>query len=161
MVRLEGLNFLPSILMNAFQEQLDLTTLTYPPVHSKTCQSCLKQATCNAMASQLCALLEKTTYAKQNICDNTLDDAQLESRCPLDNTRCINASVTSRCSVGQLDQLPFEILTQVLLYADIPSLPGFTICLIHTWSDGSSFYHDTRPHFTLVPKRSCALLVLL
>lgn len=30
-----------------------------------------------------------------------------------------------RCSVGQLDRLPAEILIQILLYADIPSLTGF------------------------------------
>lgn len=51
------------------------------------------------------------TYAKQRICDNTLDDAQLTTRCPLENVRC-SAMTTNppRYSVGQLDQLPAELL---------------------------------------------------
>lgn len=64
-------------------------------------------------------------YTKQNICDNTLDDAQLETRCPLDNGRHVDASVTVRYSAGQLDQLPAELLIQVLLQIDIPSLTHF------------------------------------
>lgn len=63
-----------------------------------------------------------TTYTKQNIRDNTLDDAQLVTRCPLDNGRYIDASIPVRYSVGQLDQLPAELLIQVLLYTDLPSL---------------------------------------
>ncbi|CZT10469.1 uncharacterized protein RCO7_10499 [Rhynchosporium graminicola] len=77
------------------------------------------------------------TYTKQNICDNTLDDAQLETRCPLDNGRrrhldastpiSISISIPTRCSVGQLDQLPVELLIQVLLQIDIPSLTRFRL----------------------------------
>ncbi|RMD39300.1 hypothetical protein DV735_g5829, partial [Chaetothyriales sp. CBS 134920] len=65
------------------------------------------------------------TYTKQNICDNTLDDAQLATRCPLDNARRDNPDYTSihpRYSAGRLDQLPAELLIQVLLYLDIVSL---------------------------------------
>ncbi|KAH7271795.1 hypothetical protein B0J15DRAFT_223973 [Fusarium solani] len=63
-----------------------------------------------------------TIYTKQPICDNTLDDAPLVTRCPLDNGRHTNASTPRRYSAGQLDQLPAELLIQVLLYTDLPSL---------------------------------------
>ncbi|KAF2871874.1 hypothetical protein BDV95DRAFT_492500 [Massariosphaeria phaeospora] len=65
------------------------------------------------------------TYTKQNIRDNTLDNAQLEARCPLDNGRCIDASTPSHHSAGKLDQLPAELLIKVLLYSDVPSLTRF------------------------------------
>lgn len=64
-------------------------------------------------------------YNKQNICDGTLDNAQLETRCPLDNGRHAAASIPARHSAGQLDQLPAELLLQVLLQVDIPSLTRF------------------------------------
>lgn len=77
------------------------------------------------MEKQFSALLESTTYTKQNIRDNTLDNALLETRCPLDNGRCIDASIASRYCAGQVDQLPAELLVQVLLSADLPSLTRF------------------------------------
>lgn len=66
-------------------------------------------------------------YRKQNICDNTLDNAQLETRCPLDNGRHAAASIPHPAchSAGQLDQLPAELVLQVLLQIDIPSLTRF------------------------------------
>lgn len=64
-------------------------------------------------------------YKKQNICDNTLDNAKLETRCPLDNRRHVAASIPARHSAGHLDQLPAELLLQVLLQTDIPSLTRF------------------------------------
>ncbi|KAG9253166.1 uncharacterized protein F5Z01DRAFT_624272 [Emericellopsis atlantica] len=64
-------------------------------------------------------------YTKQNICDNTLDNAQLETRCPLDDGRLADASIPGRRSAGQLDQLPAELLIMVLLHIDIPSLIHF------------------------------------
>ncbi|KAF1948854.1 hypothetical protein CC80DRAFT_583333 [Byssothecium circinans] len=70
-------------------------------------------------------LLDFTTYTRQNICDNTLNDAQLVTRCPLDNGRYTNAPTPPRYSAGQLDQLPVELLIQVLLYTDLPSLTRF------------------------------------
>ncbi|KAG5768256.1 hypothetical protein H9Q72_004160 [Fusarium xylarioides] len=70
-------------------------------------------------------LSDSKTYTKQNICDNTLDDAQLATRCPLDKGRFTDASNPPRYSAGQLDQLPAELLIQVLLYIDIPSLTRF------------------------------------
>ncbi|KAM3549768.1 hypothetical protein ARSEF4850_008684 [Beauveria asiatica] len=70
-------------------------------------------------------LPESATYTKQSICDNTLDDAQLATRCPLDNVRCSVVTSPPRYSAGQLDRLPTEILFQVLLYADIASLTAF------------------------------------
>lgn len=72
-------------------------------------------------------LLDPMTYTTQKLLirDNTLDDAQLTTRCPLDNGRHTDASILTRHSVGQLDQLPAELLIQVLLYNDMPSLTSF------------------------------------
>ncbi|KAI1429651.1 hypothetical protein F5Y12DRAFT_415427 [Xylaria sp. FL1777] len=64
-------------------------------------------------------------YRKQPICDNTLDNAQLETRCPLDNGRHSDASVPLRYSAGKLDQLPAELLILILQQIDIPSLTRF------------------------------------
>ena len=64
-------------------------------------------------------------WTKLNICDNTLDDAQLETRCPLDDGRHADGSIPARHSTSQLDQLPAELLIQVLLQIDIPSLINF------------------------------------
>ncbi|KAI1179970.1 hypothetical protein F4777DRAFT_355409 [Nemania sp. FL0916] len=64
-------------------------------------------------------------YTKQPICDNTLDNAQLETRCPLDNGRHFDASVPLRYSAGKLDQLPAELLIHILQQIDIPSLTTF------------------------------------
>ncbi|KAG6183130.1 hypothetical protein E4U36_002856 [Claviceps purpurea] len=66
-----------------------------------------------------------STYRKHNICDNTLDDAQLETRCPLDNMRSAERSIPACQSAGQLDQLPAELLIKVVLYLDVPSLTDF------------------------------------
>ncbi|QPH19967.1 hypothetical protein C2857_005264 [Epichloe festucae Fl1] len=66
-----------------------------------------------------------TTYRKQNIRDNTLDDAQLVTRCPLDNVRSAERSIPACQSAGRLDQLPAELLVRVLLYLDVPSLTDF------------------------------------
>ncbi|KAG5923921.1 hypothetical protein E4U61_002086 [Claviceps capensis] len=65
------------------------------------------------------------TYRKQDIRDITLDDAQLETRCPLDNIRSAERSIPACQSAGQLDQLPAELLVKVVLYLDIPSLTDF------------------------------------
>ncbi|KAJ3571816.1 hypothetical protein NP233_g3496 [Leucocoprinus birnbaumii] len=65
------------------------------------------------------------TYRTQNICDNTLDDAQLETRCPLDNGRHDCTSISTCLSAGQLDGLPLELVVEVLLQLDIPSLTRF------------------------------------
>ncbi|KAJ6443690.1 3-ketosteroid-delta-1-dehydrogenase [Purpureocillium lavendulum] len=70
-------------------------------------------------------LPDSMTYTEQNICDNTLDDAQLVTRCPLDNGRFTDASTRPRHPVGQLDRLPAELVIQVLLYNDLPSLTRF------------------------------------
>ncbi|EFZ03050.1 F-box domain protein [Metarhizium robertsii] len=71
--------------------------------------------------------LDPMTYTTQRLPfrDNTLDNAQLTTRCPLDNGRHTDASIPARHSVGQLDQLPAELLIQVLLCTDIPSLTAF------------------------------------
>ncbi|XXG96419.1 hypothetical protein Hte_002701 [Hypoxylon texense] len=66
--------------------------------------------------------LELYAYRKLTIVDNTLDDARLESRCPLDNGRHRGQP---RHSVGQLDMLPPEIVTEILLALDLPTLTTF------------------------------------
>lgn len=58
-------------------------------------------------------------YMHQHITDHTLDDAQLETQCPLDNGRHTDVSIPPRYSVGQLDQPLAELLIQVLLYTDV------------------------------------------
>ena len=64
-------------------------------------------------------------YRTQNICDNTLDDAQLETRCPLDNGRHDFTPISTFFATNQLDRLPLELLIEVLLQLDIPSLTRF------------------------------------
>jgi hypothetical protein len=59
------------------------------------------------------------------ICDNTLDDAQLETRCPLDNGRRDCKPISTCFPANQLDRLPLELLIEVLLQVDIPSLTRF------------------------------------
>ncbi|KAG7135408.1 hypothetical protein HYQ46_008930 [Verticillium longisporum] len=77
------------------------------------------------MKKTLSDLPDSALYTKQNICDNTLDDAQLETRCPLDNGRHADALMSTHYPAGQLDQLPAELLIQILLQIDIPSLTHF------------------------------------
>ncbi|KAL5531737.1 hypothetical protein ACEPAG_4614 [Sanghuangporus baumii] len=64
-------------------------------------------------------------YRTQNIRDNTLDDAQLETRCPLDNGRHDCKPISTCFAANQLDRLPLELLIEVLLQVDIPSLTRF------------------------------------
>ncbi|KAH8589190.1 hypothetical protein B0O99DRAFT_692758 [Bisporella sp. PMI_857] len=59
---------------------------------------------------------------KLRIVDYTLDDADLETRCLLDNGR---HKIQPRNSVGQLDVLPLEIVTDVLVALDLPTLTAF------------------------------------
>jgi hypothetical protein len=64
-------------------------------------------------------------YETQDMGDNTLDNAQLEKRCPLDNGRH-DCTPTSTCfATNQLDRLPLELLIEVLVQLDIPSLTRF------------------------------------
>ena len=57
--------------------------------------------------------------------ENTLDNVQLETQCPLDNWRH-DCTPTSTCfSTSQLDRLPLELLIEILLHLDIPSLTRF------------------------------------
>ncbi|KAJ3965896.1 hypothetical protein EV361DRAFT_809938 [Lentinula raphanica] len=64
-------------------------------------------------------------YRTQELRDNTLDQAQLETRCPLDNGRHDCTSTPARYTVNRLDKFPLELLTEVLLQLDIPSLTRF------------------------------------
>ena len=57
--------------------------------------------------------------------DNTLGDAQLERWCPLDNGRHDYTPISTCFPTNQLDRLPLELLIQVLLQLDIPSLTRF------------------------------------
>ena len=62
---------------------------------------------------------------KPLIRDNTLDDAQLKKRCPLDNGRHDCTPISTCFSTNQLDRLPLELIIKVLLQLDIPSLTRF------------------------------------
>lgn len=56
------------------------------------------------------------------IIDNTLDDAELERQCPLDDGRM----ASNVCyTLGVFEKLPVELLSMVYLYLDIPSLMTF------------------------------------
>ncbi|KAI3335105.1 hypothetical protein F4824DRAFT_166216 [Ustulina deusta] len=66
--------------------------------------------------------LEAYAYRKSRIVDYTLDDADLETRCPLDNGRHL---IPPQDSLGQLDMLPLELLTCIFLTLDLPSLTIF------------------------------------
>ncbi|KAI8628600.1 hypothetical protein F5Y19DRAFT_464972 [Xylariaceae sp. FL1651] len=67
--------------------------------------------------------LEAYAYRKSRIVDYTLDDADLETRCPLDNGRYL--LIPPQDSLGQLYMLPLELLTYVFLTLDLPSLTVF------------------------------------
>lgn len=69
------------------------------------------------------ARLLKYTYTKSRIVDHNLDDADLESRCPLDNGR--HVTTRPRSFLGKLDLLPLELITGVLLALDLPTLTAF------------------------------------
>ncbi|PMB68879.1 hypothetical protein BM221_005463 [Beauveria bassiana] len=98
---------------------------------------------------------ESATYRTQRICDNTLDDVQLAIRCPLDNVRSSVATSPPRYSTGQLDRLPTEILFQVLLYADIPSL--VSVAPIAARRSSSTQYPSTLPSSSIVLTLSAPL----
>lgn len=66
--------------------------------------------------------VRKYGYCKLASVDHTLDDAQFETRCPLDNGRHHGQP---KYGMGSLDRLPVEVLTEVLLGLDIPSLTAF------------------------------------
>jgi len=69
--------------------------------------------------------LQAYTCRKLRIIDYTLDDAHLETRCPLDNGR---HSVQAQFSMGQLGVLrvlPLEIVNEILLTLDLPTLTLF------------------------------------
>jgi len=60
------------------------------------------------------------------ICHHTLDDAHLETRCPLDNGRHNTPrKLPAREPVGRLDYLPLELVREILLAADVPALTSF------------------------------------
>lgn len=66
--------------------------------------------------------LEEYGYRKSRIVDHTLDDAHLETRCPLDNGRHHGQP---KHPAGRLDLLPAELIAEVLLALDLPSLTAF------------------------------------
>lgn len=61
-------------------------------------------------------------YRKSRIVDHTLDDAWLETRCPLDNGRHTGQP---KEPAGRLDRLPVELVAEILLTLDLPSLTAF------------------------------------
>jgi hypothetical protein len=65
-------------------------------------------------------IVDRYFRRKLRIVDHTLDDAELETRCPLDNGR--HTGGQPQHSAGQLDALPCELIDQVLSLLDVPSL---------------------------------------
>ncbi|PHH63083.1 hypothetical protein CDD81_6328 [Ophiocordyceps australis] len=59
--------------------------------------------------------------AKTRMSDWCLDNVPLKARCPLDNRKRVNQSA-ARLPVGQLDTLPAELISKVLLQLDVVSL---------------------------------------
>jgi hypothetical protein len=58
--------------------------------------------------------------------DHTLDAARLESPCPLDNGRLKTPpQLSARHPAGRLDLLPLELISDILLALDVPTLTGF------------------------------------
>ena len=57
--------------------------------------------------------------------DSTLDAAQLEDKCPLDNRRCLDRAARISFPAGHFSRLPRELLTNILLSLDIPALTRF------------------------------------
>lgn len=76
------------------------------------------------MDTRRLSLGDVRNYCRQKlrIVDHTLDDAELDARCPLDNGRHV---ILPKTSVGQLDLLPVELIDQVLRMLDIPTLTTF------------------------------------
>jgi hypothetical protein len=64
--------------------------------------------------------LGQNTYEDVGIRDGTLDDANLEVRCPLDHQRGYSTEPLQAAS--RLESLPLEILNSILLMLDVPSL---------------------------------------
>lgn len=75
-------------------------------------------------------ILERRSLLKRppGMWDNTLGDAKLEKQCPLDNGRHAThrqPGAEYEYSAGQLHLLPLELITDILLALDIPSLTTF------------------------------------
>lgn len=68
------------------------------------------------------AQLKQLGRRKLSIVDQTLDDIDLHIRCPLDNGRHHGQQ---QHSAGTLDRLPAELVAQILLALDLPSLTTF------------------------------------
>ncbi|KAI0203373.1 hypothetical protein F4808DRAFT_42005 [Astrocystis sublimbata] len=81
--------------------------------------------------------LQEHTYRKSRIVDFTLDDADLETRCPLDNAR---HAFQPLHGVSQLDKLPLEIITEILIALDLPTLIAFRRVNYHAMSLVDSVY---------------------
>ncbi|KAH7009720.1 hypothetical protein EDB80DRAFT_713746, partial [Ilyonectria destructans] len=66
--------------------------------------------------------LSGLSYSKQEFVDYTLDDASLETRCPLDNGR---HSTEPQLSAGTLDLIPPKLIASILESLDLPTLTTF------------------------------------
>lgn len=66
--------------------------------------------------------LEGAVYPCPNLRDFTLDENDLERTCPLDLG---HHSLDPQCALGMLDELPLEILSEILAQVDIRSLMDF------------------------------------
>ncbi|WPG97946.1 Hypothetical protein R9X50_00072900 [Acrodontium crateriforme] len=66
--------------------------------------------------------IDEYTYRDLRIVDYTLDDAQLATRCPLDNGRHQHQP---RHSAGRVDLLSLELIAEILLELDLPTVTAF------------------------------------
>jgi hypothetical protein len=66
--------------------------------------------------------LGENTYRRPNLEDHTLDDNGIENTCPLDNNKHY---IDPQFCLGLLDNLPLEILCDVLVGIDLRSLTDF------------------------------------
>ena len=57
--------------------------------------------------------------------DNTMDDLPLQRRCPLDNGRHDCTPISTGFAASQLNKLSVEVIVEILLLLDIPSLTRF------------------------------------
>jgi len=68
---------------------------------------------------------ERHIYRQSFSCYNWLTNEQLEEHCPLDNGRHDCTPISTGFATSQLDRLPVELVIEILLLLDIPSLTRF------------------------------------
>lgn len=96
------------------------------------------------------AALVGLVYPRPNMCDFTLDDNELELRCPLDLGR---HRIHPYSDLGALDSLPLEVLSNILVQTDLRSLTNF-----RSVNQRANQVVDSIPEFQAIVKQSPAPL---